>query len=78
MNSTDAVYSACQLCTAKWFGPSMVNSCPRCGATHILHTRATPPWSWQKTRRPETRPNEKNSQNSHSGRSTLPTSSSGE
>ena len=38
------VYSACIVCTAKWFAHEELIECPRCGNKGVLHTRATPPW----------------------------------
>ena len=72
MNSTEAVYSACQRCTAKWFGASEVGSCPRCGASQVLRTFATPPWRGPRTKRLDVEPDEMDARNYHRGRSTLP------
>ncbi|QDV90555.1 hypothetical protein RAS2_16350 [Phycisphaerae bacterium RAS2] len=38
------VYSACERCTAKWFGDEKLDGCPRCGSINLLHTQAVPPW----------------------------------
>lgn len=39
-----AVYSACECCTAKWFSRHELEACPRCRSNRVLHTRAKPPW----------------------------------
>lgn len=38
------VYSTCRSCTAKWFAPRPLGTCPRCGDDHVMHTKAMPPW----------------------------------
>ncbi len=40
----DKIYSACEVCTAKWFCDTEVTTCPRCGSDQISRTRAKPPW----------------------------------
>jgi hypothetical protein len=44
MNAPEMVYSACRLCTAKWFSVRRARTCPRCGSAEVTHTKATPPW----------------------------------
>ncbi len=39
-----AVYSACESCTAKWFSKRELESCPRCGSNLVLHMLERPPW----------------------------------
>lgn len=39
------MYSACSRCTAKFFTPSPVTRCPRCGGSLLVSTRSPPPWT---------------------------------
>ncbi len=71
MNSPEAVYSACQCCTAKWFGPRELGFCPRGGADEVLHALAVPSWTGQTNQRFQAQPKEIDAQNSRTERSTL-------
>ncbi|OWY64939.1 hypothetical protein B7486_44640, partial [cyanobacterium TDX16] len=71
MNSPEAVYSACQCCTAKWFAAHKLCYCPRCGSDEVLHTLAVPPWTRQANQRCQAQPKEIDAKNSRTERSTL-------
>jgi hypothetical protein len=43
-SSPSHFYSACQVCTAKWFSQDPLSRCPRCGCGALYHDRMDPPW----------------------------------
>lgn len=44
MRENEHFYSICRDCTAKWFSPKRLRTCPRCGSDEVMHTLARPPW----------------------------------
>ncbi|MBX3424271.1 MAG: hypothetical protein KF688_01205 [Pirellulales bacterium] len=53
MQEPNMVYHACHRCTAKFYSPVGLDSCPRCGACDLLEGPSEPPWQ-----RPPTPPRE--------------------
>ncbi|MBU1985346.1 hypothetical protein KJ815_13185 [bacterium] len=42
--STNQIYCACKVCTAKWFCDTETTTCPRCGSDQVSRTLAKVPW----------------------------------